>query len=458
MTVDEMNQPAVAHRARDILGLAELERFPNALPTRPEHLWRLDGFAANVPFTNPMFVPMGAVADPGLLYAAVSTVVGRHEALRTRLALQDGRPVQIAENWKVRGLELIDVQKRDLLDDRPGNKSAVSEFTQSVLDLYAQEGFLCRAFRDEDQNVSLGFVAHGYFSDAWSSQVILRELRSACAALKMGQAPAFAPVQQYTQYALAQRRSLARDLGTHLSYWQQKFQSMSPAPLPYDQSGANGPRGRSYFFLRSDVLTGLLAAAEAHKLSLTLILMAAYQLSLARWTRGADILSAAYTADRVHPEFHHTVGFLVTNMPICARINRNGDLPTFLREFARDFYASYAHRELSCELYEAIFQPPKPFCASVFNFVPLQRNFFSSELHSMTAFDGTITGPDAEKPAIYRDLYLGLTQYPNGILGKVFYNAGAFTPARIETFIGHFRHVTQEIAADPRLKLKDLWH
>jgi len=96
MTVDEMNQPAVERRARDILGLAELERFPHALPTRPEHLWGLDGFAANVPFTNPMFVPMGPAADPGLLYAAVKAVVDRHEALRTRLAIEDGRPVQIA--------------------------------------------------------------------------------------------------------------------------------------------------------------------------------------------------------------------------------------------------------------------------------------------------------------------------------------------------------------------------
>ena len=443
-------------RACDILGLAALESVPAALPPRAEQLWRIDRFAANVPFTNPMFIPMGPVADMGLLYDALAVVVDRHEALRTRLSVRQGRAIQIAEGWKAARLEMVDIVKSDLLDDRPGRKSPIGEFTQSPVDRYAQEGFRCRAFRDEDRNVTLGFLAHGFFSDAWSSQVLLRDIRAVHTALQERRDAALVPAQQYAEYALAQRRSLAGNLRSHLAYWHGKLKDMPPSRLPHDRKLEDGRRGRSYFFVKDDIVAGLLSAAEIHHLSLTLILMAAYQLALARWSGETCILSAAYTADRVKPEFRNTVGFLVTNMPVCASIDRDADLPSFLYDFAREFYAGYAHRELSCELYEAIFRPEKPFCASVFNFVPLQRNFFASELHSVPTFEGTIIAPDAERPAIYRELYLGLAQYPNGILGKVFYNADVFTPQSIEIFIENFRHVVRTIAADPHAKVSAL--
>ena len=209
--------PAVEARAREILGLDDLETVPSALQVRAEQLWRMDRFAANVPFTNPMFVPMGPVRDLGMLYAAVAEVVGRHEALRTRLAIRNGRAVQIVEDWKQAGLDLVTIHKRELLEDRPGVKSAVGDFTQLPTNLYTQEGFHCRAFRDEHGEVTLGFLAHGFYSDAWSSQVLFREVRAAHAALLAGTKAGFTPARQYLDYARTQRGSLARGLGAQLS-------------------------------------------------------------------------------------------------------------------------------------------------------------------------------------------------------------------------------------------------
>jgi len=448
--------PAIENRARQVLGLDDLESVPNALAPRAEQLWRLDGFAANVPFTNAMFVPMGASADIGMLYQAVATVVDRHEALRTRLALQGKRAIQIAETWKVSAIEVVDVLQKELTDNQPDRKSAVSEFTQGSMDLYAQDGFRCRAFRDENRNVTLGFLAHGFLSDAWSSQILFREVRAVYAGLRDREPAILKPALQFTRYAQVQRNSLDKDLPSHLAYWHGKLKDMPGSRLPYDHHKEEGRRGRSFFFLDSDVAAGLTGISQTHRVSLTLVLMAIYQLSLARWSGQTEILSAAYTADRIRPEFQNTIGFLVTNMPVCARFDRSDGFLPFLRDFAREFYGSYAHRELSCELYDAIFSPAEPFCATVFNFVPLQKNFFDSELHAVPAFDGTLIGPDASRPSIYREIYLGLAQYPNGILGKVFYNADRFTPEGIENFIQHFRNVVRRVAADPDVKLREL--
>jgi hypothetical protein len=451
-----VHQPDVEGQARDILGLNDLETLPTALAARAEQLWRTDRFAANVPFTNPMFIPMGSSPDMGLLYETVATVVRRHEALRTRLAVRGGRAIQIVEDWNVTSIELVDVLQSEIDEDRPGRNSQVSEFTQRSMDLYVQGNFQCQAFRDENGIVRLGIIAHGFFSDAWSSQILLRDIRTVHSALKNREAAILKPAAQYTEYAQAQRRSLARDLTAHLTHWHRKLKDMPPARLPYNHCKEGGRRGRSYFFMDEDIAARLTAISADARISLTLVLLAAYQLSLARWSGQDEILSAAYTADRLKPRFQDTVGFLVTNMPVRSRIDRNVTFRSFLHDFAREFYDGYTHRELSCELYDAIFAPEKPFCATVFNFVPLQRNFFTSELHSIPAFKGTIVAPDASRPAIYREVYLGLTQYPNGLLGKVFYNADRFTPEGMEVFIRHFSNVIQLVTTDPGMNLGEL--
>jgi hypothetical protein len=439
-----------------VLGLEDLETLPTALAARAEQLWRMDRFAANVPFTNPMFIPMGQSPDMGLLSEAVATVVRRHDALHTRLAVHRCRAVQIVEDWKASSIELVDVLQRDFDEDRPGQKSPVSEFTQHSMDLYAQNSFHCRAFRDEIGNVRLGFVAHGFFADAWSSQLLLHEVRAVYSALKNREHPALKPVAQYAEYAQAQRRSLDRDLTAHLTYWHQRLKDMPPSRLPYDHSTGTGRRGRSYFFIDQDVVTTLAAISRASRVSLTLVLLAAYQLSIARWSGQVEILSAAYTADRIKPQFQNTIGFLVSNMPVCCRLDKNVEFRSFLQDFSKDYYGGYAHLELSCELYEAIFAPDRPFCATVFNFVPLQKNFSTSELYSVPPFSGTLIAPDASRPAIYREIYLGLSQYPNGILGKLFYNADLFAPKNIDVFIQYFKSVARGIAENPTIKLREL--
>lgn len=448
--------PAIEAHARNVLGLRGLDAAPSALPPRAEQLWRMDGFAADVPFTNAMFVPMGQASDIGLLYEAVATVVSRHEALRTRLAVRRGAVVQIAEDWKTKHLEVTDVLQSELADVRPGQKSAVGAFTQGALDLYAQDGFRCHVFRDEHRNVTLGLLAHGFFADSWSSQILFQEIRAVREALKTGTPAQLGPVSQYAQYALAQRRSLNRDLTSHLAHWRGRLKDVPPSRLPYDRDADQTRRGRSFFFTGPQIVARLSAIAQESRVSLTILLLAAYQLSLARWSGQREILSAAYTADRVNPQFQNTIGFLVVNMPVLARIDGDVSFRSFLLEFAKNYYGSYAHRELSCELYEAIFAPRKPFCASVFNFIPLQKNFSAGELHTIPSFDGILTAPDAERPSIYRDVYLGLSQHSNGMLGKVFYNAGRFTPQAMEDFIGHFAAVMDGIAAGPDARLENL--
>jgi hypothetical protein len=439
--------------AGTILGLDQFGARP--LPPRVEHLWRRDGFAAEIPFTNAALVPMGT-ADAGMLYEAIAAVVARHEILRTRLAVKDGRAIQIAESWKVSRLEVSRVRREELTDSRPGHLSAAGAFAQGTPDLYAQDGFRCHGFRDETGEITLGLLAHGFFADAWSAQLLLREIRAAYAALETRSALCLPPVLQYADYARSVLTALGAGLQSHLGHWHRVLKGAAPADLPCDRDGDTSRRGRSFFFLKRDLADRLSAIARQHRVSLMILLLAACQIAQARWSGMGDILSAVYTADRVKPEFHNTVGMLITNMPVRSLIDPGASLDVFLGELSRAYYGGYAHRELSCELYEAVFAPPSPFCATVFNFVPLQKGAADDDPFAVRAFEGIVATPDAARPAIYREIYLGLSQHPDGILGKLFYNAGRFSPEAMAAFVENFRTVAERMATDPAPAIKAL--
>src|SRR5580698_1220646 len=179
----------------------------------------MHGFAGNIPFTNPMFVPLGLSPDMGLVYEAVARTVDRHPALRTRLAVKNGRGIQIVEAWKPSGIPVVEILRRQLEEDRPdAAPSPIGAFTGGGMDLFAQDGFRTCVFRDEYGGVTLGFLAHGFYSDAWSSQVLLQDFRAFHSALKDGTSPALTDGASYIEYADGQRRALDKDLPARLSF------------------------------------------------------------------------------------------------------------------------------------------------------------------------------------------------------------------------------------------------
>jgi len=88
--------------------------------------------------------------------------------------------------------------------------------------------------------------------------------------------------------------------------------------------------------------------------------------------------------------------------------------------------------------------------------VPLQKSFSTSDMISVPVFEGIASAPEVSRPAIFREIYLGLIQYPAGILGKLYFNADLFTSDGAAVFIRHFQEVVQQIAANPNAIVKDL--
>src|SRR5580692_10017813 len=150
----------------------------------------------------------GAV-DPAVLQGALDDVVARHELLRTLVVRDADPPYQLVRppcqvQLDVRDVAPVTGSSRDeLVQDLIAEAEAGTVSAREVPLLRAQ---LCRL--DERDSVLILMVHHSA-SDAWSVQVILRDLGTFYAARAAGVAADLPPAKQYHEYAQWQRANAA---------------------------------------------------------------------------------------------------------------------------------------------------------------------------------------------------------------------------------------------------------
>jgi hypothetical protein len=442
-------------RARAILRLNDLEEVPNALPIRADRMWRKQNYAPIIRYTGSILIPMGHAPDIGVWRDSMAALVRRHQALHSRLAVVKDRGVLIPVDADPAGLQVMKASRRNIANHNRG-ASALSEFFDAPIDLLQQPGFQLRAFRDEDDNVTLGILMHHYFGDAWSSKILWREIATAKTAIARRVAPEWAPVLQYSEYALSQRRRLAKNLPAQLAYWRQILASARPTELPFDSSGDASQQGRVVFSISGETLGKLLRFSAAERISLTVIGLAAFQMSMARWCGQDQAMTALTVADRFLPQFHGTVGRLIGGIPIYTDVP--GDMPIreFLSGLAKYLYAAMANRDLAFEQYDEIFSPPGPFCPTRFNFIPYQEEFSTGgDGGPRPDFSGIVKLTATGKGEEYSDILFILMQYADGMMGKISYNP-KFSYENIVSYIGIFTRILEGIADLPDGKLVEL--
>ena len=185
-----------------------------------------------------------------------------------------------------------------------------------------------------------------------------------------------------------------------------------------------------------------------------MILLAAFQTLLFRYTGQEDVVVGTYTANRNRPEVENMIGFFVN--PLVLRADFGGT-PTFrslLAQVRRNALDAYAHQDL-------------PFARLVQELAPdrdLSRNpLFQIAFQMLNAPDmGSEDAPeDAGAPDVPREaavLDLTCTAWENASgLGLEFeYNIDLFAQPTIESFSLHYGKLLEELVSDPDRPLRGL--
>jgi non-ribosomal peptide synthetase component F len=338
------------------------ERMP--LSYAQERLWFLDqlGLAGSA-YNIAAALRLEGALDVAALERSFGEVVRRHEALRTRLMVIDGQGVQVIDAPAAYRLEREDLSGLETEEGQARVAELARQDAARRFDLAAGPLFRATLLRLGDEDHVVLVTMHHIVSDGWSVGVLIREVGTLYAAYAAGRASPLAELAiQYADYALWQRGWLQGEtLAEQVGYWKERL-SGAPAALdlPTDRTRpavASHAGGMVPFALSAELSGQLTELSRRAGVTLYMVLVAAFQVLLKRYSGQDDIVVGSPIAGRRRAELEGLIGFFVNTLVV--RTDLSGD-PSFLELLGRVkevCLGAYAHQDLPFEKLVEELQP-----------------------------------------------------------------------------------------------------
>ncbi|MFN6153013.1 MAG: amino acid adenylation domain-containing protein [Dolichospermum sp.] len=465
-TIAEL-MPLIQHLQQQDLELTSppiLPRAENAellLSFAQNRLWFLDQFEPNSALYNiPIALRLVGTLNQAALEQSLQEIIHRHEALRTNLITVDGQPrqiIQTATNWTV---AVVDLRHLSTTAQEIAAQQLVQQQALQPFDLEKQA--LVRATLVVLSVTEHLFLVcmHHIVSDGWSMGVFVQELATLYNAYSISQPANLAPLPiQYADFALWQRQWLAGDvLQNQLSYWQQQLKDAptllslpTDRPRPAVQTTAGAYHE---FALSVELSQKLTKLSQEQGVTLFMMLLAAFDTLLYRYTEQSDILVGTPIANRNRSEIEGLIGFFVNTLVLRTDLSGNpsfAELLTRVRLMAMD---AYAHQDLPFEMLVEVLQPERDLShAPLFQVDFLLQN---DPLATVELTGLTVSPLPIETVTAKFDLTLGMQNTGNGLVGVWEYNTDLFDHSTIARMAGHFVTILAAIVANPSERIDQL--
>ncbi len=457
---------AVREAGPDLLGQqarTPVEEWPVSHGQRA--LWFLQEFAPHSAAYNVnLAARIRSPIDVDAVRRAFQDLVDRHAVLRATFPSRDGLPVAVIPVHATVAFTVIDASTWDEAQAR----TALVEDGHRPFDLKAGPVFRVTLYTRGPRDHLLLISVHHIVYDAASLVVLMDELGALYAAAAAGRPAQLPPPQaQYVDYVRWQQEMLNGPDGERLwAYWHHELAGELPdLALPTDRPRppVQTFRGAAHVFHVDDDLTGRLKAlASSSGTTLFVVLLAAFQALLHRYSGQDDLLVGVPMIGRTLRKFHATVGYFIN--PAVLRTDLSGD-PTFAELMAqarRRTLGALTHQEYPFSLLVERLQPDRdasrsPLFQAMFN-MPSALRLDARSLSQFVLGEAggrlRLGGLDLELFPIEQhtaefDLLLTMTESGGRLAGSLQYSTDLFDAATIERMTGHFLTLLGGIANDP---------
>lgn len=427
-----------------------------------QRLWFLDQLMPGNPFYNEhATIPMASLRV-SVLEQTLNEIVRRHEALRTTFESHNGEPRQVIAPSFELSVPVVDL--RHLPEEaREGEALGLAtEQAQRPFDL--TRGPLTRVslLRTSEEDYLFSLTMHHIVCDGWSMDVFFRELNVLYEAFLLGQPSPLPELPiQYADFAEWQRHYLTGEtLQRQLAYWERQLANLPTLPLPSDhpRPAAQSYRGASQLFTISGrVRASLQAICQQEEATAFMILLAAFQVLLSRYSGQENIVVGSPIANRNRAQLEPLIGFFV-NM-LVMRTDLSGD-PTFreaLKRVKEVALGAYSHQDLPFEKLVEELQPERDLSRNPLFQVGFQ--FFKlpgADIEQEAEAEGDSGSPDVQNTAAKFDLRVDLWNAVEGLGGQLEYSIDLFEASTIERMVTHFQTLLEAIAENPDRRLSEL--
>ena len=331
-----------------------------------QRLWFVDRLEpGNNAYNIPGAVWFEGKLDLGALERAINEILRRHETLRARFVEHDGAPLQVIDEWKPRKLEVLDLTRLPREDREEEIERRKREVAKTGFDLSKGPLFRVKALVIEEDRYLALFSMHHIISDRWSIGILIKEVGGLYHAFNAGEASPLPELAiQYADYILWQRQWLQGEvLEKQSAYWKRQLAGApSSLQLPTDRPRPAVPtyKGAYEGFVLSPELTeSLKRLSRDEDVTLFMILLAAFQLLLARYSGQDRIVVGTPIAGRNRKETEELIGFFVNTLVMVTDMSGNPTIRELLKRVRETAIGAFMHQDLPFEKLVEEVQPER---------------------------------------------------------------------------------------------------
>jgi amino acid adenylation domain-containing protein/non-ribosomal peptide synthase protein (TIGR01720 family) len=429
-------------------------------------LWQLapESSAYNVAFSCRICSDL----DVAVLQKVFQVLCDRHPILRSTFPRLGIEPIQ----------QINPEQPLDFLQIDVSNQSEIKIQEQvfaaykSPFDLESGPILRVRIFTLSPQEHILLIVNHHIVGEGWSIGILLDELKVLYPAFKTDREVTLPPAVHSYEYVHWQNTIINSPEGERLwDYWQQQLAGELPMlNLPTDRPrlSVQTYNGASCNLYISETLTQQLKElAKSEKTTLYIVILAAFNVLLYRYTNQDDILVGSPTTSRQRSEFIRVVGYLINIVVLRANISENSNFRDFLGQIRNTAIAAIAHQDYPFPLLVKRLQSHRDSSRSsifqaCFVLQKLQQTpdilkLYSTQIGSTVEWGGLVLEPyEVPQQEGQFDLDLELAEGDSSIFGAFKYNTDLFNGSTIERMAVHFQNLLMGIVENPQQAIGEI--
>jgi tyrocidine synthetase-3 len=423
----------------------EREYYP--LSSAQRRLYILDQLeGVNTAYNMPAVMLIEGELDKARLEESFRQLITRHETLRTSFAMVDGEPAQQVDrevDFQITYLEATAAEAGELANE------FIRPFDLKTAPLLR----VCLIKTGAERHLML-YDMHHIIADGVSINLLAQELIGLYEGKELPELRI-----QYKDYAVWQKGLYAGELiKKQEEYWRETFKGEIPAlnlPWDYPRPAIQSFAGDSIRFrIPSELAEKLNQAAKAGGATLYMILLAALNTLLSKYTGQEEIVIGSPIAGRPHADLQNMIGMFVNTLAMRNYPEGEKTFREFLKEVRDNALKAYENQDYPFEeLVEKLDIQRDMSRNPLFDVMFALQNMDMTEIAMAGLKFSFCESPF--KMAKF-DLTFNAMETGAGIACDIEYGSKLFKRETIARLIGHYLNILAQVTENPSIRLKEI--
>ncbi len=419
-----------------------------------QRLWFLDQLEPNSAFYNiPATVRLEGALNVDAMGRAVNELLRRHESLRTSILSNNGQPIQVIHPHEPAPINMLDLSALEPEAREAEALRAATEETQRPFNLTDRSLLRVRLLKLGAEDHVLLMSMHHIVSDGWSMGLLINELASAYTAFSKG-LPLTLPELplQYADYSAWQRSWLKGDvLDRQVAWWRKHLQGAPPAlelPTDFARPAVSSFKGDMVGFTMPRALQDAVQTLARREGATTfMVLLAAFQTMLSRYSGQDDISIGSPIAGRRHSDLEKLIGFFANTLVLRTQLSEHQTFRELLGRVREATLDAYAHQDVPFEKLVEELQPERSLNRTpLFQVLFVLQNVYKETYETS---DLRMSPVEATSGTAKFDLTLSVFESSHGLTGYLEYASDLFSRQTAERMVGALQRLLEGAVAQP---------